>query len=205
MSITGTPHARERSAKFPDRKPSLLVARGRARSRTMNLPKRIAAAAVLVGVLDLCLAGAIYVVWLERATPVQIPQSIAAGVLGREAFRGGVGSALLGTGMHFLIAALWTGAYAVAYRQWSTLQAFTRTTGSRILVGALYGVLVWAAMAFLVVPLSQARPQPLSVISLVMALGHMGVVGQPIAWLVRVPSEAVVATRSHGASRPDAY
>ena len=57
-----------------------------------------------VGVLDL--ADALIFFGLRGARPIRIFQSIAAGLLGRASFSGGVPTALLGVILHFFIAFL---------------------------------------------------------------------------------------------------
>ncbi len=81
---------------------------------------------------------------------MRIFQSIAAGLLGRAAFTGGIAAACLGAALHFFIAcAIVTTYYALSGR-WPWL------IGRPLLYGAIYGVAVYAIMTFIVVPLSAA-------------------------------------------------
>lgn len=106
--------------------------------------------ALAVGVVDLAFA---FAFWWGRVTPTRILQSIARGVLGREAFRGGTGTAVLGGFLHFVIATAMTLSYYVVSRR---LPALVRHPWS---FGAAYGVLLYVAMSFVVLPLSAAgRP-----------------------------------------------
>jgi hypothetical protein len=117
-----------------------------------------------------------------------VAQGVAAGVLGRDAFVGGIATALLGLALHFVIAYGWTTVYLLVYRRWAALRRLTRTDRGAIIVGAIVGACIWLAMDFLVIPLSRARPTPvLSGMFLTMLIGHMVVVGQPIALIVRDP------------------
>src|SRR4029453_7978290 len=82
------------------------------------------------------------------ATPVRIFQSIAAGLLGRATFQGGLRSALLGVAIHFFIAFSIAATYYAASRRLSIL------TQRPIICGAAYGVLVYFFMNRVVIPLS---------------------------------------------------
>ncbi len=84
-------------------------------------------------------------------TPVQILQSIAAGWLGRDAARaGGWNAALLGLVSHYGIAIAMAACYYAASLRWRALAR------QPLRYGPLYGVLLYAAMTYVVVPLSRA-------------------------------------------------
>jgi len=104
----------------------------------------------VVGVLDISYA--ILFWWLRaRVSPVRIFQSVAAGLLGRDAARaGGIRTALLGAALHFLIAFTIVLVYASASRMMPLL------IRRPILCGTVYGVLVYAVMNYVVIPLSAA-------------------------------------------------
>ena len=108
-------------------------------------------------------------------------QSVASGWLGGAAYEGGWPTAWLGLASHFAImlgiAAIFVIAAArlpVLRRQWFP-------------VGVGFGVLVWLAMAFVVVPLSASSlPAPDSLTDAVKPLViHILCVGLPIAWVAR--------------------
>ncbi|MGH7570572.1 MAG: hypothetical protein ACREMK_01865 [Gemmatimonadota bacterium] len=80
--------------------------------------------------------------------PILIPQSIASGLLGRAAYEGGAGTAALGVLLHFFIAFGIVTTYFVASRR---LPILARRP---FLFGPLYGLLVYAVMNVVVVPLS---------------------------------------------------
>ena len=121
---------------------------------------------------------------LGWAAPRRVFQSVAAGVLGRPSFDGGVPTALLGLGLHFTIALIWTSIYALIVRRLAVVRALVRTTGGTILVGAIYGVVIWCAMDFIVIPLSRATFTPVSKPAFWQQfIWHMVGVGQLIVWL----------------------
>ncbi len=102
------------------------------------------------GVIDIAYA---CIFWAVKAgvPPTRIFQSVAAGVLGREAaVAGGAGTAALGLALHFFIALTVAAVYFAGARYaaalWRRPWAF----------GALYGVAVFGVMHYVVVPLSAA-------------------------------------------------
>ncbi|MDR0183336.1 hypothetical protein [Lysobacter arvi] len=134
---------------------------------------------LLAGTLDLVYATGF---WALRDVPAQrILQSIAAGALGRAAFAGGWTTALLGLSLHCLIAAAMGLAYAFAARDVPAL----RDRPWRY--GALYGLVLYAFMNFVVVPLS-ASPRggalPMSWVAW-SVVAHVVLVGWPCAWFAR--------------------
>ena len=99
-----------------------------------------------MGVLDLAFA---MLFWYGRVPPIRILQSIAAGLLGRkESVAGGLGTAVLGGALHFAIATAMAFTYALVARRWPVL--IRRAS----VLGAGYGLLLYAVMNFVVLPLS---------------------------------------------------
>ena len=118
--------------------------------------------ALIVAFLDGTFAIATYVPLLHGAAPRRIMQSVAAGVLGKASFDGGTATALLGTVLHFTVALGWTLGYALVLRRLAVVQKRVQTTRGALLVGAIYGEVIWWAMCFIVIPLSRANPPSLS-------------------------------------------
>jgi uncharacterized membrane protein YagU involved in acid resistance len=103
------------------------------------------------GALDIIYAFVVYGPLSYGLTPQQVFQSVAAGWIGREASRaGGMETALLGLGTHFLIATLMAAVYVLA------AQSFKALTKGAILWGFVYGLILYVAMNYVVVPLSAA-------------------------------------------------
>jgi hypothetical protein len=141
--------------------------------------------AVALGGLVVALLDALFAVALYRATPAAIFRSIASGVLGRAAYGGGLPVAALGAALHLFIATTWTALYAAAS---TVLPVLVRR---RIPCGMAYGVLVYLAMNYVVLPLSAvpfARPFHLGLLTNVVWLtglaGHVLLIGLPIALIV---------------------
>lgn len=115
------------------------------------------------------------------ATPVRIMQSVASGVLGGSAKEGGVPAALLGTVLHYFIAICAAFVFYFAARKLSWLIRHP------LISGCVFGIGMHLTMNFIVLPLS-AYPRHVSFTTesfIITILGHMILVGQPIAWMVR--------------------
>jgi hypothetical protein len=115
--------------------------------RTLRGTESIVYGGLVVGALD-ALDAIVFFGLRSGATPVRIFQSIAAGLLGRATFQGGLRSALLGVAIHFFIAFSIAATYYAASRRLSIL------TQRPIICGAAYGVLVYFFMNRVVIPLS---------------------------------------------------
>jgi hypothetical protein len=106
----------------------------------------------------------------------RIFQSVAAGVLGAASFEGGAASAGLGLTLHFLIAITMAAAYYVAALRWPPLRE------RPFVLGAAYGIVLFAIMRYLVVPLSRANAAPDDPLWTALGLAaHVFLVGIPIA------------------------
>ena len=105
-----------------------------------------------VGSLDL--ADAFIFFGLRGVEPVRILQSIASGLLGRDAYAGGAATAVLGALLHFAIIAVIVMVYLAASRRAPSL------VRRPWLYGPLYGLAVYAVMNQVVVPLSAAAVGP---------------------------------------------
>jgi hypothetical protein len=117
---------------------------------------------------------------LAGSTPVRLFQSIASGVLGQSAFRGGLSSAGLGVVLHFVVALAAAAVYYAASRRAALLNQHP------ILSGALFGAALHVVMTFVVVPLSAIGPRPFVWSGFVILLVvHIVVVGPSIALTVR--------------------
>jgi hypothetical protein len=136
------------------------------------------AGGAIAGVLDILAAFAVYAA--RGVRPVTILQSIASGLLGASAFQGGAGTAALGLALHFLIATTAACVYVLASLK---LPALVRSPWT---FGPLYGIAVYAFMAFVVVPLSAVAKRPFSPgLAAVILLVHVACVGLPIALTAR--------------------
>jgi hypothetical protein len=158
----------------------------------MKLWKPILVAALIAGVLDLIYA-TVHLGGYYEMSAEQIFQSIARGVVGAEASKGGAGTAALGFFLEFVLTAIMAAVYIVP-AQWITdLRRYWW------LLGPCYGVVVMVAMYVVVLPLSAAHgasalpdgPRgPDGKITDHQVLygtifAHMILVGLPIGWAAR--------------------
>jgi hypothetical protein len=125
-----------------------------------------------------------------------IPLVIAGGLLGKQAFNGGVGTYVLGVALHFLIALSAAATYYAASRRLEFLREYP------LICGLFFGAAVEEVMRLVVLPLSALHARgPYKLDDLLLGLGvHMVVVGLPIAFSVSrlgrhraTPAQSVLA------------
>jgi hypothetical protein len=110
-----------------------------------------------------------------------IPLVIAAGLLGRQALHGGIGTYVLGVVLHFFIACSAAAVYYGASRRLVFLREHP------LACGLFFGAAVEDVMSFIVLPLSALHARgPYQLHDLILGLlVHMVVVGLPISFSVR--------------------
>jgi Na+/alanine symporter len=133
----------------------------------------IAVGGLIAGTLDL-LQACILFGW-------DIPLVIAGGLLGRQAFQGGVGTYVLGVFLHFFIACSAAAIYYAASRRLVFLKEHP------LVCGLFFGGAVQEVMNLVVLPLSALHSRgPYKLHDLILGLlVHMVVVGLPISFSVR--------------------
>ena len=112
-------------------------------------------------------------------SPLWTLQSVATGVLGAEAWDGGVPAGLLGLFCHFVIAFGASVTYYLASRRIALLRE------RPVIAGAIFGILVFLTMNWVVIPLA-ACPFSIPFTLPVIAKGflsHAVLIGIPIALL----------------------
>ena len=152
---------------------------GRGDSSSLPRPRAlvtILGGGMLVAILDI--ANAMTFWYLYRGTrPHVIFQSVAAGLLGRDAsFAGGAATVLLGALLHLFIACCVAAVYFAASNAWPILLE------KPLLCGAIYGAAVYLVMNQIVLQLSRARPAAFNTAwFLDNFIGHVLLVGPPAA------------------------
>lgn len=130
--------------------------------------------ALLAGTLDILAA----ILILAKGNAVGTLKFIAGGVFGKSAFSGGMGMVVLGTVFHYTIALCFTIAYYWVYPHLPLLKK------NKWVSGTIYGLLVWATMNLLVLPVTRAPQRPLewdaALINMAILVACIGI---PIAWL----------------------
>jgi hypothetical protein len=116
----------------------------------------------------------------QGLSPIQVLQYIASGALGKSAFEGGLATAALGAGFHFIIAWVAAAVFVLASRRLEILKTHA------VLVGLIYGAAVYFFMNYLVLPLSAVAPATFQLgLFLNGVIGHAVFVGLPIALFAR--------------------
>ncbi|MEO8202192.1 MAG: hypothetical protein ABI679_16795 [Gemmatimonadota bacterium] len=117
--------------------------------RTTSPWQFVLAGGLVAGAFDITFAWAFWAIKVGLSAE-RIFQSVAAGLLGDASFEGGAATAALGLALHFFIAITMSFTYYLVARRWAPLQRSPWT------YGPLYGVLLYAIMNYVVVPLSAA-------------------------------------------------
>jgi uncharacterized membrane protein YagU involved in acid resistance len=147
--------------------------------------KAVIGAGLLAGFLDMVW---VCTLWSSLGvTPKRIFQAVASGWVGIDAaVAGGWNTALLGAASHFGITIAMAFTYVLAARRWPAL------VRRPVLYGAMYGIVLWAVMIHVVIPLSAAPPDqsaPWAWVLWVNIAAHMFLVGVPCAlgarWALR--------------------
>ena len=138
----------------------------------------VLAAGAIAGVLDILAAFALQAT--NGVAPHRVLQAIASGLLGPAAYRGGAATTALGLLLHFVIACGAAAVFYAASRRWPVL------VRRAVPAGAVFGVLVYAFMNLVVLPLSRVnfRPPAARTVAIMLAI-HIACVGLPIALTVR--------------------
>jgi len=151
-------------------------------ARTTRRPRRwrfVVAGGLVAGAFDVVYACAFWW-WKAGVPPRRIFQSVAAGLLGPASFEGGAATATLGLGLHFFNALMMSVAYFLVATRWPLLRR------RPVLCGAGYGLLLYAVMNYVVVPLSAAGPGSKDPLWIALSVAvHVLLVGIPIALITR--------------------
>jgi uncharacterized membrane protein YagU involved in acid resistance len=145
-----------------------------------SLAKPILLAGLVAGTLDI-LDPIVFYGIRNRVPAIRILQSVASGLLGREAFSGGLRTAALGLAIHFCIATFWAALFIFIARPVPAMRRHA------IASGMIYGLIVYAVMNYLVLPQTHARPLPTQA-SLAVLNGVCAIVfciGLPIALIAK--------------------
>lgn len=135
-----------------------------------------------------------FVALLYGIGPQRIGHSIAAGWVGPDAARAGGGAtAALGFASHFAIAVVMAIVYHLAAKRWPALVRHPWR------YGALYGLALYIAMTYVVVPLSAAGDGTLKAwqwLDLAHVAAHVFLVGIPCALASAISLGAPIARRA---------
>lgn len=158
---------------------------------------------LLVGIADYGVGFGVFVAGLGRPV-LAILQHPAAGLLGPDAYRGGIRTAGLGTALHFCFAIGWAAIFVWCYRTSGRLRSAVATTGGLLLISVLAGIFVWLCMNYIVIAASRIRPYSArGGLFWAVLIAHIPFVGLPLVWGARrfvpiAPARDVVASTDEG-------
>jgi hypothetical protein len=148
-------------------------------ARKITSPVTILWIGLFAGTLDI--ADNLIFNQLRGITPKMVFQYIASGLIGMQAFQGGLLSTALGVAIHYTIALIWTGVFYTASRRLAVLSR------RPVLSGLVYGGAVYLFMNFIILPLSGV-PHPRSAVTIASringVLALLLFIGLPISLLV---------------------
>jgi uncharacterized membrane protein YagU involved in acid resistance len=131
------------------------------------------------GVLDITAAFIVYGS-MFHVGPIRILHNVASGLLGRNAYTGGLATAAVGLLCHFAIA------FGAATVFFFLSRAFPFLLSQAALWGALYGIAVYYFMNRIVVPISNVAKTPFSLKMMFIGVAtHILCIGLPIALVTR--------------------
>jgi len=108
-------------------------------------------AGLLVGALDICFAF-LYSYIRSGTTPQTVLQYISKVAFGKTTFTDPTMQAITGLLVHFTIALVWTVLFFILYRYLKLAKQ------NKIITGIVYGLVVWAAMNMIILPLWNNKP-----------------------------------------------
>jgi hypothetical protein len=160
---------------------STLVASDNLQSTSRRPLRTIVIAGLVAGALDISYA---FIIWgLRGVTPIRIGQSIASGLLGREAaVGGGTATGLFGLLLHFTMATIIAAIFYFAARNIRLL------VDRAVPFGIAYGLVTYGVMNYVVLPLSAigaVGDSGPAYIRITGVLVHMFLIGLPIALITR--------------------
>ena len=144
--------------------------------RSRALPT-IALAGLIAGILDI--TSAFVIAGIKGTGSLRMLQGIASGLLGQRSFEGGMATAGLGLGIHFLIAFTAAAVFYASSRKFSSL------TQHAVVSGLLYGIAVYIFMYWIVVPLAFPTARHSMSRDVTAVIIHIVLVGLPISLVVR--------------------
>jgi hypothetical protein len=135
-------------------------------------------AGAICGAMDITAALTVY--GSMGLKPMRLLQGISAGLLGAQAYQGGIPTAALGLLLHFVIA------FGAAATYYAVSRKLRLLTDYAVPCGIAYAVIVYFFMQNIVLPLSRAAHRPFVLKSMIIGIViHICCVGLPIALTIR--------------------
>lgn len=117
---------------------------------------------------------------LKVYSPLEALQFPASNVLGNAAFAQGYASAAAGVVLHYVICLVWATIYVFLFARQPVVDMHP------LLNGALFGIVVWFVMTFIVTPLGVGNHLQVNALSILSGIAaHIVFFGMPLAYVVR--------------------
>ena len=142
--------------------------------------KTILIAGLLTGLLDAA-AAMVHSYFWNDVTPDRVWKYVASGMVGMAAFTGGGGMVVLGLFCHFLVA------FTVTIILFFLYPTVKRLRLPVFITGAIWGLVVWTVMYWIVTPLSGTPPgrAPFELVKVIpQLLIHIFLVGLPMTMVI---------------------
>jgi hypothetical protein len=136
---------------------------------------------LVAGTLDISYAIITWGPVFGKLTTAQLLQGIASTLMGKDAFTGGIPTALVGLAMHYGISLAWVTIYFFIFPYLPLLAR------NAFLSGILYGVFVWAMMSLLIVPLVTGRAWTYNTVPFLKSIAPMILLFGPAIALIITP------------------
>jgi hypothetical protein len=159
-----------------------------------SFAKALALCLLIAGTLDI--SDALIFYGLRGTPPKLLLQAIASGLLGVSAFHGGALTALLGLAIHYTITLFWATLFLLAATRLAVLTRYA------ILSGLLYGLIIYAVMNYLVLPLTRGLGHPHHPSVAILLNGILALLSSS-AW--DCPLHSSIDTSSFGTKTPGIY
>ncbi len=140
---------------------------------------RLLRAGLVTGVTDGLFSSTLSVV-AYGSTVMILFQGVAATLLGRDAFEGGVPTAGLGVLMHFGVAFGWSAVFLIIVRRSPRIRGLLSSPDGVFKIALLYGPLIWMIMSLAVIPALTHRPPAIGARWWIQLIGHFPFVGLPL-------------------------
>ena len=129
---------------------------------------------LIAGTLDIIAA----FIWNYSVNPLLVLKFIASGALGKSAFDGGIGIALLGLFFHYIIAFSFSAALFILYP--ASLLIFR----NKYVIAVIFGLVTWLITNLVIIPLSKIGRQPMHPADVLIGFGILiFTIGLPVVFM----------------------
>lgn len=147
-------------------------------NNTISFIRIILLTTLVAGTLDITYAIITWGPVFGKISATQLLQGIASTLAGKDAFTGGIATALLGLAMHYGISLGWTVIYFFIFPHLPFL------AWNKWVSGVVYGIFVWSMMSLLIVPLVTGRAYHFAMVPFLKSIAPMVLLFGPAIALI---------------------